>query len=119
MAERRQWTEEDLAALRQAAETLERLGVWTVYVGDLDRKHTEMHVSARDLVAISRLPGVTIEKPRYRHPRWEVRADVGDTVVFALMETDELPTVGWRYVDRQPAIEILEEVTPVDSAHAS
>ena len=119
MAERRQWTEEDLAALRQAAATLERLGVWTVYVGGLDRQRTEMHVSARDLVAISRLPGVTVAQPRYRHPRWEVRADVGDTVVFALMETDELPTVGWRYVDRQPAIEILEEVTPVDSAHAS
>lgn len=117
--ERRQWTEEDLQALREAAEILERLGVWSVSVRGVCHQRTEMHVSARDLVRIARLPGVTIEKPRYRHPRWEVRADVGDTVVFALMETDELPTVGWRYVDRQPAIEILEEVTPVDSAHAS
>lgn len=115
MAER-QWTEEDLQALRDAVATLERLGVWTVYVRGAGCQCTEVSVSSRVLAQIARLPGVTVERPDYQGPTWRVRARVGGMAVTALMDSQELPTIGWRYVG--PA-DYLEEVEPGEWADAS
>lgn len=115
MAERRKWTEEDLQALREAVATLERLGVWSVYVCGAGCKRTEVSVSSRALAQIARLPGVTVERPDYLGPNWRVRASVGDMTITAIMDTQELPTIGWRYAG--PA-DYLEEVEPGEWADA-
>lgn len=116
MAERRQWTEEDLQALREAAEILERLGVWSVSVRGVCHQRTEITVGTRDFVRIAQLPGVTVERPNYLGPTWRVRARVGGMAVTAIMESQELPTIGWRYVG--PA-DYLEEVEPGEWADAN
>lgn len=113
---RREWTQEDLEALTQATETLERLGVWTVSVSGLIERRTKLHVSRHDMAQIARLPGVTVQTPEYKGPNWEVVACVGRVTVFALMDAQELPAIGWRYVG--PA-DYLEEVEPGEWADAS
>jgi len=40
-----------------------------------------------------------VEKPKYQHPHWRVSAVIGGVAAFALMDTADLPTVGWRFVD--------------------
>ncbi|WP_374713322.1 hypothetical protein [Symbiobacterium terraclitae] len=119
MLERREWTREDLTALQQAAETLERLGVWSVFVRSATKERSEIYVSSSDLITVRRLTGVPTEKPKYEGGYWKVTTRIGDAAVYALMSTEELPLVGWRYKGRQPAVELLEEV-PLDvQPHAS
>lgn len=105
MAERRQWTEEDLAALRQAAETLERLGIWSVHVRGDGITQTTVHVSSRNLAEIARLPGVTVAQPQWRHEAWDVRAEANGICISARMDTNELPSVGWRMTGEAPRLE--------------
>jgi hypothetical protein len=112
--ERREWTQEDLEALTQATETLERLGVWGVSVSGLIERRTKLHVSRHDMAQIARLPGVTVQTPEYKGPNWEVVACVGRVTVFALMDTADLPSVGWRLVGPVPRVERLEEVAAHD-----
>ena len=116
MAEAREWTQDDLQALREAVATLERLGVWTVYVRGAGCQCTEVFMSSRAFAQIARLPGVTMERPDCRGPNWRARARVGGMAVTAIMESQELPTIGWRYVG--PA-DYLEEVEPGEWADAS
>jgi len=106
----RQWTEEDLQALREAAEILERLGVWSVYVRGDGITQTTVHVSNRNLAEIARLPGTTVAQPQWRHGSWEVRAEAGGLSITARVATEELPAVGWRLASEEPRLERVQEV---------
>lgn len=112
MAERREWTQEDLAALQRAAETLERLGVWSVSVRGVCHQRTEITVGTRDFVRIAQLPGVTVERPHYQGPRWYVLAHVGGITVATVMDTADLPAVGWQLEGAEPRLVRVEATAP-------
>jgi len=113
VAERHQWSQEDLVALQQAAATLERLGVWSVFVRGVCHLRTEMHVHPRDLIRISRLPGVSVEKPRLLGPgHWRVTISVGCITMYAQVDTDTLPAIGWRLDGGEPRLSRIEAGSP-------